>query len=29
MDFGAYKDLVWKPEGRRSLGKSRRRWVKY
>jgi hypothetical protein len=26
MDLGAYKILVWKPEGRRPLGKSRSRW---
>jgi hypothetical protein len=23
---GAYRVLVWKPEGRRPLGKSRRSW---
>jgi hypothetical protein len=22
----AYRDLVWKPEGRRPLGRPRRRW---
>ena len=22
-----YRDLVWKPEGRRPLGRPRRRWV--
>jgi len=28
MGLGAYKVLVWKLEGRRPLGKSRRRWEK-
>jgi hypothetical protein len=23
---GAYRDLVWKPEGRRPLGRPRHRW---
>ena len=23
---GAYRDLVWKPEGRRPLARPRRRW---
>jgi len=23
---GVYRDLVWKPEGKRQLGRSRRRW---